>query len=168
MTKDDFERQTEDLARALQDAIDHWDDPDRVAEREEYEAEKARWQSEVFERSYLGTGQRKPSDALDVSIRKMAMFFSGEIEDAAAAGELERMRQPLPVVKSGRDVALELVPSTDGKLSLDLVVSRDTPRESARQPLVRGSRAQVLALLRAAQVGEYIVVLTRKLEAQLP
>ncbi len=40
MTREDLERQTEELARLIGDTIEHWDDPDRVADRATYATKK--------------------------------------------------------------------------------------------------------------------------------
>jgi hypothetical protein len=96
MTKEELERQTEELARQLQHAIDHWDDPDQVAAREAHLREKEDHQRAVFEESYLRTGQRKPDDSLEEAIGKITRFLAQRIE----RGE-ERV-QPCPYFRAAR------------------------------------------------------------------
>jgi hypothetical protein len=160
MTKDEFERQTEELARQLQRAIDHWDDPDQVAAREAYEREKEERQAAIFELSYIRTGQKKPSETREQAIKKMAAYFSDEID----AGSEATMRQPLPVLPGGEDVTLEL--REDGmQYLLELVVA--SKRGSKKKVLTTGSRGNCIAMLRAPQLPAYIELTTQQLVAQL-
>jgi hypothetical protein len=160
MTKDEFQRQTEELARQLQHAIDHWDDPDQVAARKAYEREKEERQAAVFEQSYLRTGQKKPSETREHAIKKMAAFFSDEIE----ASNETAMHQPLPVLASGDDVELEL--REDGmQYLLELVVKGK--RGSMKKVLTSGSRGNCIAMLRAPQLPAFIELSTQQLVGQL-
>jgi hypothetical protein len=160
MTKDEFERQTEELARQLQRAIDHWDDPDQVAARDAYEREKAERQAAIFELSYIRTGQKKPSETREQAIKKMAAYFSDEIE----AGNETTMRQPLPVLASGEDVTLEL--REDGmQYLLELVVA--SKRGGTKKVLTSGSRGNCIAMLRAPQLSAYVELTTQQLVAEL-
>ncbi len=161
MKKDEFERQTEELARQLQHAIDHWDDPDQVAAREAYEREKEERQAAIFELSYIRTGQKKPSETREQAIKKMAAYFSDEIE---ASGETP-MSQPLPVLPGGEDVSLELR-EDGGTHVLELKVDAGK-RGAATQRLTTGARGNCIALLRAPQLPGYVELATQKLVEQL-
>jgi hypothetical protein len=160
MTKDEFERQTEELARQLQHAIDHWDDPDQVAAREAYEREKEERQAAIFELSYIRTGQKKPSETREHAIKKMTAYFSDEIE-ASSDG---KMRQPLPVLASGEDVTLELH-EQHGKSVLELTVSGK--RGAAKKVLTTGARGNCIAMLRAPQLPAFIELTTQQLLARV-
>jgi len=161
MTKEEFERQTEELARQLKHAIDHWDDPDQVAEREAYQREKDARQSEVFELAYIKTGQKRPSESREDAIKKMAAYFSDQIEASADAS----MSQPLPVLASGEDVTLELG-EQGGQHVLELVVEAPK-RGRASEVLQRGERGNCIVMLRAPQLPGYVELVTHKLVQQL-
>ena len=158
-SKADLERQTEELAKQLQHAIDHWDDPDQVAARAKYLQEKEDHQRDVFERSYLRTGQKKPSDSMEEAVGKMLRVFAEDLETT------EERTQPLPKLETGEDVSL-VVMTSDGKQHiLELIVEKGS--SIAKEVLVRGTMGQVLALLRARQSAEYIVLFTERLRGKL-
>ncbi len=161
MTKDEFERQTEELARQLQYAIDHWDDPDQVAAREAYQREKEERQAAIYELSYIRTGQKKPSETREQAIKKMAAYFSDEIDASSDAP----MSQPLPVLPSGEDVSLVLLEER-GTHTLELRVEAGK-RGAATQTLMTGVRGNCVAMLRAPQLPGYNELATQKLVEQL-
>ena len=76
MTKEEFERQTEELARQLKHAIDHWDDPDQVAAREAYQREKAAWQAGVFEKFWFWTINYAAEYGTQIPLRAAPSVFA--------------------------------------------------------------------------------------------
>lgn len=160
MTKTDFEQQTEELARQLQWAIDHYDDPDQVAARAAYEADKDTHQRAVFEELYLQTGQRDPSVSLEVSVAKMARYFADQLDAHRSADT-----QPLPALDTGEEMRLQLARSADSS-ALELHVERRDGKR-AKHVLSTGSERDLIAFLRASAAAQFIVLFAQKLATEL-
>jgi hypothetical protein len=162
--RDEFERQTKQLARGILDALDRYDDPDVVAAREQRAAARDAHTIATIERFFLETGQRDDGDSLQTSVAKMSAYFAAKLE---AAGSLTgELTQPLPRRDTGARVELEVgeLPAGDTRHYLQLVLYTPEGKGTTSQFLRRGSPGELIAFLREASAADEIIATVDDLE----
>lgn len=165
-TREELEKQTEQLARDMLDAMDRYDDPEVVAEREARERAQEFRNIDALTRFYLETGQQESSDTLAQAVGKMARFFAERVARELPPTPLfPAMTQPLPARESGARVELELgpPPSTQPGNYLLVRVHR-VGKPAATRVIQRGSIAELVALLQSAPLADRVIAVADELE----
>jgi hypothetical protein len=144
------------LVDGLIEAFWRYDDPDRVAAREEREAEKDARDASILELSYIRSGQRGGLP-VDVAVRKMLDYFAGEL---AKVPDTRTGRQPLPELDNGGYMVLSLANDA-------LVLEAESPsgENKASETVRRGTPAELVAFLRSpGSVGTVVALMERLTE----
>jgi hypothetical protein len=142
-----LEQQTIELARQMRDAVDRYDDPDMVAQREAYERAKAERIGARLASFYVKSGQRDGDEPLDLAIAKMLRYFAHRVDaEVPEVGNAPTVDQPLPTLESGALVWLDLVSAPSGR---ELVLRIKTPdgKTTKSELLVRGTKLRIITYL---------------------
>jgi uncharacterized protein YjbI with pentapeptide repeats len=154
---------TDAFVEGLIDAYQHWDDPDRVAQREARDAAVRKRDEAILELAYIESGQRGDAP-MDVAVAKMAVHFAGRIErEVPDAGTFTAIHQPLPEIENGGYVALEIEPVEGSGRVLELRVESASGEHTASEVLRTGSTAGLVRYLRAAAFPDQVVPLIEQL-----
>lgn len=163
----ELEQQTIELARQMRDAIDRYDDPDVVAQRQAYERAKAERIGARLASFYVKTGQRDGNEPLDQAISKMLRYFAQRIDaELPEVGNAATIDQPLPTLDSGALVWLDLVATSPAR-ELMLRIKSPDGKTTKSMLLLRGTKLKIITYLEASSRPSDLIAAIDELAASV-